>query len=84
MGSFQPKVVDGKKTGDIKLIPWIERYPRLRMGVLWHEFCHLEVWCEEKDVADHGKEFKDRLKRDKKMYWYDVFAKILCPLLNHS
>lgn len=84
LGSFQGKYVDGRKTGDIKLVPWIEKYPRLRLGVLWHEFCHMEVWGEEGDVADHGKEFKDRLKRDRKLYWYDILAKILCPLLNHS
>lgn len=80
MGTFHPTVVDEKKSGYIHLAPWLEKRPRLAEAVLWHEFCHAEVWFETKDRG-HGMEFKDRQKRNKKLYYLDLLAKFLCPLL---
>ena len=56
----------------------LEKHPFLTTPVLWHEFCHAEVWIKEGKSDGHSDKFTSRMLRKKLLWFLDVLVVPLC------
>lgn len=69
-----------RRYGVIVLHPSLKKHRILMEGVLWHEFCHAWEWSEDATTG-HGSAFKKREKSNRRLYFYDILAKLACPFI---
>ena len=66
----------------IQITDVFKGYPLVTKCVLWHEFCHAEIWIKEGRSDGHGWEWNKRLWRKPILYILDnTYTKLLFAIL---
>lgn len=76
------KNTDGKKWCILNVTNLLHNYPLAYTCVLWHEFCHAELWIKEGKSDGHGDGWVGRCWRKPLLYILDLtYTKILFEIL---